>query len=777
MKKGVKNTQNISLHDLLTADYYDETLRIRDNIYAKSYSLIPDLQSFFGKDGVFANPEPNGLIEIDDLGKTQISIDDLLSILDNSEESQLVFIEGFAGCGKSTLVQYILSRQLNTYSFDYSLYDYNVQAQYDLITHNKDGSYIRSTILAAIIKAFVENFTTISQTHSEVIENFKILLCYCEYFPEFSDLYHSFYNTDTFNRALNNVGQRNDNVLKKLLTKQIDSISSSQEVLALDYLFRLAMYNCNLVEHLYICYDNLDAIEDSLDLIGFDDKLAKVRQTIDGFINYINDRNFFKEKAVPHFIILATYRKITASLVGITRKYEEVQNDQPRDYNVHHVDATSAFSYKKIVSQRKKYFDKRLCTCSGMLEEKRRELLHSLDYWESLNNTLAIMEDRYSCLWNKNYRTCSYIANELFSKSDYDFVKCVEFIKAKNPPDGYEQTGLSEDMDKIENVLCTYYGGSAIMLSNVCKVFNNNHIWDDLLDLAKLNPSSISYKNVSLSRLILTYIYNKNSIVSLEELYDQFCSKDLFSYSNLCKNLSKMLARNLDGVWRRPIYYASDYIPYTKAEEIEKELECECKRLHDSQNISHNYSFILCDSGKSYVERLMHEFEFFSNRISNDNECLYLYDSIEKIEEVIDKVFNAVSICCNNMLAFRTKYISCYNISEKDYLNRLFHPTTNNNRPQLHTERTIFSHIAYLNNVRLYFLDERITADMKKRREFNSLFTTYINKYLGLYADEILPICDERKNVYDKLKGIMGFVDLAEKFGRDTEAMFQTISL
>lgn len=245
------------------------------------------------------------------------------------------------------------------------------------------------------------------------------------------------------------------------------------------------------------------------------------------------------------------------------------------------------------------------------------------------------MEDRYSGLWNKNYRTCSLIANELFSKDEYNFANCIKFIKREYYPDGYTESVDAEG----ENILCAYYGGSAIILSNVCKVFNKNRIWNEFLDLTDLNLSKKSYKSISLARLILTYIYNSNGPVSLVDFCHMFCDKKIFSYQKLCRILSKMLARNPDGFWRRPIYYANICILAEDAKTIENILLTECEQLYNKNSVSRNYTFLLCDSGKAYVERLMSEFEFFSNRLSNKNDCLYLYEDIEDIKTIIDSVF------------------------------------------------------------------------------------------------------------------------------------------
>ena len=784
MRKGTIKSENLTLYDLLTADFYDEIVKVKDSKYDKSHSLIPSSEIFFEEEGPFVKPESNMLVKINSNNRENIGLDNLLKQLQESGSTCVVFFEGFAGCGKSTLVQYILSKQLHSYNFDHNLFNYNLEAQNDINIRDKSGIIVKeSSIFSSIINCFIEAFAQVAREHTEVINDFNRLLEYCENYLPFQDIYLKLYNTNTYQNVLREVKNgKNSANIKNYLMAQIKWIRGiSKCILALDYLLRLSMYKHRLIEDLYICYDNLDAIENAQDLVGFDNKLIEFKGLIDDFIDYIYNDGFFADQATPHFIILTTYRKITASLAGIAdaaSEYREVACDyhegDDQTQCIWHIDATSIFSYRKIVAKRKEYFFKHLISHLGMSECKINILKKHLQSWESLNKNLIIMDDRYSSLWNKNYKTCSLIANELFSTAEYDFETCVKFINKDSSPDGYDE---STD-DEGDNILCSYYGGSAIILSCVCKVFHNKKIWNEFLDLSNLESSRPSYKNVSLARLILTYIYNLNRPASLKELYNAFCAKNMFSYEKLCKILSKMLARNPGGFWRRPIYYANACILEENAKEIEMRLMNECEQLYNMIEPSQNYTFLLCDSGKAYVERLMSEFEFFSNRLSNENNCLYLYTDIANIKTIIESVLGAVSHCCDNILKFREKYIKDYDIPEEKYLTLPFHPTTNRHSSQLHIERTIFSHIAYLNNVRLYFVDERITQELRKRKEYNSMFVDYIDEYLELYAAKILPICKKRKHVYNQLKEKVDKIkQVNDCDGNNVKILFAPISL
>ena len=385
------------------------------------------------------------------------------------------------------------------------------------------------------------------------------------------------------------------------------------------------------------------------------------------------------------------------------------------------------------------------------------------------------MTSKYSSLWNQNYRTCSLIASKLCLDLGSDFLKLVQFVR-KNKQDGYEISN--------NNSSFYYYGSSSILLSLICKIYNGSGIWDKYLNLVPLNTTEVAReKNVSLSRLILTYIYNTNGTVQLKTLYDEFCKNGLFSYKDMCDVLSKLLSRNPCGVWRRAIYYAKEVILSQNSDEICNKLMNECQKIQNFE--SSNIEFAICDAGISYVERLMQEFEFYSNRISNEHRSLYLYDTIDEISDILNKVYFSVFHCVKNMKDFKKRYIASkakqnteieVNKVDDYYNTRLIHPNTKKGFSQLHTERVIFSHIAYLNNVRIYFIS--LKEDDSIKREYNRLFVNAIKRYLELYETEIVPLSSNRKIVADLLINIIKEIETEEKnIKPNDEILFKSISL
>ena len=769
----IKKFSKLTIKDYLTVDAYDKIIRVRKAKGGKA-ELLVNTEAFFRNDGLYVKPQTKGLRRItgednpfnENQDVDYIELDKLLNDMDNDDDSYVLLIEGYAGCGKSTLVQDIIQRKLGFYSeTDYALYNYNIEENCREENEDDNGELVKnSSIYYAIKKCFIHHFC---KYYAEVYEDFKDMIDKCDDFIPFRSAYHTV-NSEPFERAIRSLDDNNVNKAKMLLNKHLLKKTDPNCILAIDFIFRLALFMHGAIGGLYVCYDNLDKIEDAADLKGFDNNLTAFRDLIDGFINdnyeYFDDH--FSHN-IPRFVIMATYRKITSVLAELDY-YNEVNDDFPQndmyDEHIIRIDATSAYSYKDIVEQRTKFFDRYFKSIPDSNPIKREaqekietELLY-LKEWNELNKNLAIMQDRYSVLWNKNYRTCSEIAEILFSNVQYNFDYYIDFIKELS---NFDSDGYNSEADEGgASVLCTYYGKSAILLNSVCRVFKHKGIWDSYLNLTKLRPVEpkkykANYKDVSLSRLILTYIHNKRH-PSLIELYKVFCSKGLFSCEQLCECLSKMIARNSTQVWRRPIYYYKECILANKAEDICSVLLDECKRFENDQQISPKYYFQLCDSGKAYVENLMSEFEFYSSRLKyrngKDNLPLYMYNSnIPELKRIMREVVYSVHSCCQNMIVFGEVYKNLYGLSDSQYLDLDIHPKTNWGNRQLHIERIIFAHVAYLDRVRFFYMDPSVNQEFSTRKQYNDLFIEQINLYLLLYKELVYKVSKDREEVFNKL--------------------------
>ena len=346
---------------------------------------------------------------------------------------------------------------------------------------------------------------------------------------------------------------------------------------------------------------------------------------------------------------------------------------------------------------------------------------------------------------------------------------------------------IDKNIDGYDEFSSVYYGASAIFLSLVCKIFHDGGMWgEDHMNLIALNNNkenkSVS-ELTSLSRLLLTYISNNKdfsgniSAVSTLKIFNEFCL--LFEPEAICKSLANMLARDKTDTWRRPIYYHRNAI--NDNENIEKALikQWEISIANKNEQAIAYTELLLCECGYAFIERLSSSFEYFSNRISNENKSLYILSDFKKIEQIVKDVYESVCVCCQDMLIFSDKYMEKKNILKYDeYIRLPIHPRTRGGKPQLHTERVIFSHVSYLNHCRLYHIN--LATSLSAKKDINEMFTTYILKYLMLYREKIKPICTDRIAVVEKLLGIIMNI-MYEKQKKEEEqdlnVLFQSISI
>ena len=752
-----KMWNRITLEDVLRVDSFDQQIFIYDPIGHSKTPMVQDRQEFFTQ--IYSEPM-NSDVEIIDGSQSncrKVKIEKWLSEdITNTENSLVIFIEGYAGCGKSTFVQHLLSQQLDTYNYDYHYYNYDIGAYYDNKDSHRITGAIRECFIQQLLKCILINEVSIIKKFVSLLAQYEV-----KYLDTTLDIYNEFVNTETFKESLLQLYKEKDEAsFRSVMHKQLKCFSCEQ-ILALDYLFRLSKYiesdnhNNSL---LYICYDNMDSIENFDELNVFDNTLVSLRKNIDEYINQTS-KNYYG-MPMPRFIIMATYRKITAAKVDLSA-YSERMDDQS-EYNqyIQYIDASHVYSYYNIIDSREKYF-------SDYIRRRKLEgqaLLNKLNTVNELTNA-EFIHNRYAGLWNNNYRTCSTIMDRIFQSYTSEAEICKSLICKKI--DGYDEKSS------------TYFGASAIFFSLVCKIFNQGGLWgQEHMNLVPLNVTKEN-KNISeltsLSRLILTYVSNirdsqgKRRPVSTLEIFQEF--DDLFTADDICRCLSNMLARDKTDTWRRPIYYHRNALNDDENIEIALKRQWRASKQDESNPVSAYTELLLCECGYAYIERLMAEFEFFSNRISNSNKCLYLLTNISEIEHIIDGVYEAVQNCCQDMINFSQIYMAKKEILDyNQYIKLPIHPRTRFGKSQLHTERIIFSHISYLDHCRAYFIDQAKSLDDKKK--INEMFVDKIDKYLGLYINYIQPINTSRTKVAENLSAIIQDI----RTGKTEEVIFQAIS-
>ena len=728
--------------------------------------------------------------------------------------STITVIQGYAGCGKTIFVNRLLRQQRGQ---DKGIEYHDVYIDYD-------NNALESGFLACSIRNhFIEQLSKhlLEDDGLKIYERFvQIISKYGDNsssFSEYTSLFNEegliavkakklFENRDNLDERETNIcklrcqfisgtvalsGALRDRVEEKGRIQNFEALADVKEryiyallecYITMDFLLSYAVNTIRAQKTEIAFYDNLDIIDNPRHVAFFILKLQAVLSRI----AYL----YGKEKPTkPVFNVIITVRKITASSIAST--FVDVHTNE-RGLNIipiKYLDISNLYSPIKLLKHK-------ALTLQSILDEViplEKQEVHVKDFLEAI---LSVPEKTFeniglSELFNHNIRAC---ANILEQATNYSSTIIPEEIDAKAFP------------DKCNSMIWTHC---------ICAVLQTKHIWKNL----GFNESSreIEYYPAALSRLILTYMYNRrrgykykiSGYDSVEVLFtDLICIFEKMPFlespktnlgrraiqteaerdysipntrDKIIKVLSDMLKRNatFDSInpndelelWRRPIYYTRNAFPLVDEngnDNAEKELNNQLDFLEEKENKV--TSFCITDEGYTFIERIVTNFEFFSARFNGNNSiplCFVRNDS--RLDSLINNVFTQVERCVGDHLWLMNYYVKKNGISHNDpnnpnykedinqYLLQEFHPRTEHFKPQLHVVRTIFDHIYSLNDYR----DFLISNQPKEYKKLNKTLVAWIGKYLELY----------RKNMFDLLDGTVGsfndiFLDLKYLYWR-----------
>lgn len=704
----------VEVSGLLEADFFEFNLKL------------------LGQNGSTSSTEITPEVYYEQLYVEPIKIDkyrNLLNKVKNSHRSNLFFIEGFAGCGKSTLVNRLFyditkkeNRRYDYTDFNYKLgnsrYDYNDGANTCPESSDEVNSLIREK-LAVRIAPYFEGDTEVYKCFEYLAGGNNIFII-----DKGRAIYRKLVKADVVKESRDNLyeSDREGNIrtITELFREQLGSFKTSL-LLATDFLLRLAQYIVfNERSYLYVAYDNLDAIDYPDVLEKFDDELVAFIDNLNTYIDIIYPiimNKYGSCERKPAFAVFATYRKITASRVNLQRHEVKTEN---KDINscIHRMDVSEYYNYCDIVNNKATFF----------LEEARKKHIkfpaaNNLKMVVELNNA-KIIRERYKAFWNHNFRGCANIMQKIVTNRKSCVPKGLELIKRN-----CDEEKHMEDLN-----VWLFTGASSIFLRIICDLFRDGDIFgSSCLNLITLNQSE-EYGYTTLSRLILNF-YNTQGKAQINKLF--LALEGLYTPAEIVEVLAALLDKN--DIWRRPLYYTAYALPN---EGLKDELKNQAQYYENHDASFNRYTELqLCPCGELYINLVVTSFEFFACRCLKDSKSFYCEEDMEKNENVLNKVLEAVERCCINLSAMRMKIEQVRDISDEEFLKLPFHSITKSKKVQLHEERIIFSHISYLELFRRFKIGS-ITDEKKK--DINKLMVDTIIGYLSLYDQYVEPIDKQR---------------------------------
>lgn len=716
----------VTARELLEADFFECYLKL----YADESDDSPtEITPQVYYEHLYANP------------KDPSNYKRLLNRLKTSRYSQLIFIEGFAGCGKSTIVNRIFydltvdekNRKYDYTDFNYKLgcsrYDYNDGANTCPESNDEIDSLIREG-LASRIALSMSNFSRGDKIYGcfrYLAENSQILKI-----DKSRTLFQKLVKADVIIKAIEEFRsskyQQTESldIFESVVREQLIELTTSL-LLATDFLWRMAQYiELREESFLYVAYDNLDAIDYPDVLENFDEELVSFVYNLNKYVDniYPKLRQKYNLGKKPCFKIFATYRKITAARANLKKiciKHEVITENRYATSYISNIDVSNYFDYCSIVNRKIAFFEREARKKSIM-----PKVFGQLQIIKDLNNT-KIIRSNYKSFWNDNFRGCANIMQEIVKSNRQCITKSIQLVK--NHCD-------AEDREGNINV-CVFTGASSIFLRIICDLFRNGNIFGGkCLNLIPLNASeALGY--TTLSRLILSFYYSREK-APINELFAIFTG--IYSPKDIAIELSHLLEKN--EMWRRPLYYTEYAL---SNENLQEQLVLQAKHFSDGDVTFTRYTELkLCPCGELYIEMIVTSFEFFACRCLPNSKPIYCEVDYENIKCVVSEVIESVKNCCEKLVHFRNNFMKTQKLDIQEFLKLPFHSTTNNGNSQLHEERIIFNHISYLE----LFRRSKITGEMNENKiAINKLIVDKIIEYLELYYTYIANIDPQRKEV------------------------------
>lgn len=498
----------------------------------------------------------------------------------------------------------------------------------------------------------------------------------------------------------------------KLVLIEMFSELNTRQILILDFLSELCFKKRILGRHkMYICYDNLDNIENVNCLINFLTDFSGFYLSAKNFMTHLNNgKNTLEEL----FVYIVALRETTFFTLAS-------HNQEFYAWNNLKYDLSLTFEKNIIIQKRTDVLKK-----FNFLEPEQKQTLRAIE--EFAQN--KYLNKYFFDIFNQNYR---YSINTIatIAKDNRESVK--------------KYNKLCESHNKNYYMLA-----NGIILKLLINLFQQGGILSESLKLLNLHDRN-EYRQVSISRVILTFLSNHQADgCKFNMVLSAF--SNVFTNAEICSTIS-LLYNMKNSRWCHLVTYK-----YDPGLTFEQQVE---KYDNNSKNENDFSTITITPAGISFLKVISVSFEFYSTRlINNIKNSPHIFplglvaneyeNGRFKFEVILNKVFESVEKCYSRLVRFDNEimkkkgYDSFTQYCHSDYIFR-----KHDGAPSIaHKEKLIFNHIGYINSFRLFLLDQETNPLFKIK--INTILVQYIEKYLKLGEND--PNKSVSKEVYNSLR-------------------------
>jgi hypothetical protein len=716
-----------------------------------------------------------------------------ISLFGTNVNSELVFIRGYSGCGKTTYIStklYELAKSGKAHKYIVKLQNsrpsvYVLGPLWENSSfHNGTIFKLYSALLYSIDDILMkdmsrnENGDKIKETDDGYRARMKVIWdCYSVEFAELldDDIRPVFLEIGNFIEASKNLHDFYIAMHAKIT--QMVSDDATATIRKLVKMIQVTLYCINKHTNKK-CYFVLDGIEHYIktDII-FDEEIPKIvniyRDTISQIKDCFERVNIQYEKYFRNILVI---RDTTFNMMGTNR-------DQDIDFDTVYTDISRIYRVEEIYNKKTQYFS------NSNIIEKQKKLFELLQTIVGDAHLMEYVSNMYN--YNKR-RMTSYLISALMGGKN--FKKTIEYEKIKDYIDYSEEVHKRhilpiEGNPPIEdnNIFAAYKNGARFIIIRMLLDLIQSDKPEDLLPgyftrIKTVDPDN-SKLGYNFARRLLLYLNNKlpddntNNYVGfytlINDLFRSPCngllSVDLTSLAELLFTLSDRNKNNTD--WVQLITLKFCGINPESPDEIKNILKCICDRRENDNN----YEVKITSAGRSFI-RFSPHYEYFACRYRHNSAPLFILgkelinkeNCLTNINFIKEKAF----ACIDEMLKFEEEFYKAdgfvnYEVKFSNEENhRYYLHRAKKGEEETHGIRILNNHIGYLNNFRLYLINESLRN--KKDKEQYASFINDVLVVIGEYIDKFGKLVNEKSinenrtsyfvgNMYhDKYTSILG---------------------
>ncbi len=649
----------------------------------------------------------------------------------------LIHIEGYAGCGKTTFVHHLVWKKYGDNPVHTSIIDFEGEKEIAEPMRDAISTKISVYLSGHKEKDFLKDICQfeLRRFHAGTIEQCKML----------------------FNDICNIQNETTKDSIISMLKSQQQFFGSEKEymyyLLVVDFLWNLSTYQDDISIPLIVIFDNVDSVNDQEQEQLFVTVLKEFINDCNFFYGMnLDNKNLFSGQRIEDIVLQMKFVCFLTTRLVTMRKLLELEPDLEKVYGWTSIKMPeNYYNHLSIINKRIGYFS------TLNLESESISFLNKIS--EFANNVYK--NNIFMRLFNGNFR---------FSVRTL----CNLII-------GYGGTELIEESNSLSNDPAisqeTSAGSAGMVLSILCHYLKRNGIYSDKLCLSECQPDG----RISLSRIILTVLHEKDGSCNMLDLLHLL--SPFFSVNEICKTVYALNEAKRD-ILRRMVVFD---LVFPKNED---EFLNQGKQFEKGNDTLEDYSdVILCLSGKVYLESIVPHFEFMLSRHKFGNDILNNYNytplfskSSEQLindrmtgqlfgfERKIDWVYQDVYDCCINSVQFAQSVMEAFNMEREDYMNNSYfnyHSTNRDGAPgykQSYESRLIFSQVGYIERYRRYLLYKCHESDLDFKVDINRRLVERLKRYIELYTRKGLCFqTSQQDKAAEQLLELIGIIE-SEKY-------------